>query len=73
MSARGIWVFQVTGALKQHFAALIASQPQTDATKLLLRQRGIASVSIQLAGGLGTALPYSADSIQIVVLPVKGL
>ncbi len=73
LATRGIWVFQVTKPLRQHFATMIEGQPLTDAKTLLLRQQGIAAVDIQTSGGLGTALPSSVTNMQVVVVSVKGI
>ena len=73
LSARGIWVFQVTDSVKQHFATLISGKPQDDATALLSKQPGVSAVNVQTSGGLGTAVPSSKENIQINVSNVKGL
>jgi len=72
--AHSVWAFQISQTALRRFATLIAGQSQTDTTTLLVQpEQGIAAINIQVSGGLGVALPSSAENIQVALLNVKGL
>jgi serine/threonine protein kinase len=71
VTAEGIWVFQVSNALKLSLAKLIAGKKKEAAQSLLLQQ-GVSKVDIQLLGGDRDTFPKNIGQIKFVVLSVKG-
>lgn len=69
LNVQGRYVLQLSSAMLQHLADLIAGQTQANARTRLLQQTGILKVSIQVSGGLGTALPSSPEDIYITIAP----
>lgn len=69
----GIWVFQINAALQQEMAHFIAGRSQQDAKDQLLKRKGIKSIVITTAGGIGTALPRSPGSIKFTIVHIPGL
>ena len=72
LNVQGLYIFQLNPDLSAHFASLIAGQTHANAQALLLRQAGVGKISIQVSGGLGTALPSSPKGIQITILSGQG-
>lgn len=57
--------YQLSPNVQTHLLRLIAGKPQAEAQQILLQQPGIATVSFTVSGGLGTALPGDAKTIQV--------
>jgi serine/threonine protein kinase len=73
ISARGIWVYQLTAAQQQKLLYLMIDKKKVDVEAQLLKQPGIAAVAISLTGGNGTLFPTDAQNIKIVVRPITGV
>jgi hypothetical protein len=72
LAVQGLYVFQLSSGVSAHLASLIAGQTQANAQAVLLQQAGVGKVSLQVSGGLGTALPSSPKDIHITILPGQG-
>ena len=59
LAVQDLYVFQLSPGVSAHLASLIAGQTQANAQAVLLQQAGVGKVSLQVSGGLGTALPSS--------------
>ena len=72
LAVQDLYVFQLSPGVSAHLASLIAGQTQANAQAVLLQQAGVGKVSLQVSGGLGTALPSSPKDIHITILPGQG-
>ena len=72
VSARGVWSYYFSLDQQNTLASLVADKKQVDAKDLLAKQHGIANITIDTSGDLGTALP-NLQHIRIDIAPVKGL
>lgn len=68
LNVQGLYVLQLSPNMSARFASLVAGKTQADAQTILLKQTGVLKVSLQVAGGFGTALPSSAKDIHITIL-----
>src|SRR5579859_2563338 len=73
MQAEGLWVYQFDKARLQQLTLGISGKPQSDALTFLRTQQGVAKATISTSGFGGTALPWAAENIHILVLPVSPL
>lgn len=69
LAVQGRYVLQLNPNMAARLASLVAGQTQDSAQAILLRQEGVARISIQVSGGLGTALPSSPKNIHVMILP----
>ena len=70
VSAKGVWVYQLSASVQQNLKNLIAGKSVTDAITLLKSQSGISDVSINPNTG---TLPTSISNITFVIQAVAGL
>ncbi len=70
-SAKGIWVYQFTDALKLKLAQSIAGKSVAQAQSILNSTTGVGSAKIDNTGG--NTLPTDPNQISIVIQPISGL
>ncbi|HLZ57871.1 MAG TPA: protein kinase [Ktedonosporobacter sp.] len=74
VATEGIWVYQFSQEQRHQIAQSITGKAQDDALVILDSQQGVVKATLSTSGGfLGTALPWSAENIQITLVNVKGL
>jgi hypothetical protein len=69
--ASGIWGYAITNTQEQTWAQAIKGMTQSQAEAWLLKQTGLAHVSIVVTGGNETVLPASVSSITFVIATPK--
>jgi VCBS repeat-containing protein len=73
VATKGIWTYQWGDTQKQNLARLVAGRSAQDAKKLLVVQKGVNAVNIQLSSGSSGMLPPEISHIRIDVAPAAGL
>ena len=72
VKTEGISIYQWNNAQKQDLARLVTGKSAQDAKMLLLRQKGVSAVDIQLASGSNGILPSNPSHITVdLELPAK--
>lgn len=73
VTAEGIWAYEWDDIQKQKLAKLIAGRSAQDAQTLLLGQKGVDTVNIQLSRGSNEMLPPETNHITMHVMAASGL
>ena len=69
IEARGVWVYQWSPKHLETLARQIAGAQKQEALALVLREEGVQTASIRLAGNEQTTLPEDPSQIIINVAP----
>ena len=68
VKASGVCTYQFSGEQREHLKRLIAGKSKADATRLLLEQTGVSTVSLEVKGRETQTLPKEVGSIQVLVI-----
>jgi hypothetical protein len=72
VKASGVCTYQFSGEQREHLKRLIAGKSKQEATRLLLEQREVSTVSLEVKGRETEMLPHEVGRIAVLVIAPAG-